>query len=409
MATLDLPVDIWDEILHHMREDEATLRATSLTCRGLVEISQRHLFSTITLNPPLGNLHNNYSDRFRRLLRHAPHIASYVHTLNIIDGHQPPRRHHVHCQWVLASATLPSVLRFLKNLKSVSIQRKGRDIPTDRLSWNLMSAALRDGLIGACRSIESLSLKGVERFLGPLIDVSPQIKELSIGDNVCFPNSTMSSGRVDLHALEVIAEASALDWCCNSRSGLRLSSLRKLVITKPWAFNHESLVPHDALLRLFHKCGSTVKELTCSINHLDDSAGGNMLGVLHTLRFLTIYVDFSRTEDHPPNSLLRVLDVISNASTIQEITVIIHYHIPIKKVSQEGWDALDALLAGPIFPYLRMFKLIISMNDIYQTYRPKAIPFFRRWLHRLHARRALRVVVEKGTGEVPRSGCWECG
>ena len=77
---IDLPFELTDTILDHLRHDRSSLRACSLVCSEWLNRSRRHLFRSVTIRDP--SLLKSKVD----FLISRPDVAAHVERLNILGG-----------------------------------------------------------------------------------------------------------------------------------------------------------------------------------------------------------------------------------------------------------------------------------------------------------------------------------
>ncbi|KJA17956.1 hypothetical protein HYPSUDRAFT_57445 [Hypholoma sublateritium FD-334 SS-4] len=83
MTSVQLPQEIYDEIIYHLHRDPTTLRATALAHRALLSTAQKCLFAHIVLFPPAIPGHLTTASRLHRHLINAPHLGRYVDRLDL--------------------------------------------------------------------------------------------------------------------------------------------------------------------------------------------------------------------------------------------------------------------------------------------------------------------------------------
>ncbi|KAJ7491198.1 hypothetical protein FB451DRAFT_1389924 [Mycena latifolia] len=106
-----VPQELIDIIVDDIQDDSATLKICSYVSPAFRRSSQRHIFSRIRLLPPWSANRPIPCKKFYELLLSAPHLASYVRFLEIIEGDGRGARH---ISWIASDRTLELVLPLLQ-------------------------------------------------------------------------------------------------------------------------------------------------------------------------------------------------------------------------------------------------------------------------------------------------------
>ncbi|KAJ6606370.1 hypothetical protein DFH09DRAFT_1299632 [Mycena vulgaris] len=115
LSTSPLPQELVDIVIDDIQDDPASLKTCSYVSASFRRSSQRHIFSHITLLPPWNATSSTLCQNFYEVLVSAPHLASYVHCLDIIEGCDPDGgRIARDLPWVTSEKTLELVLPLLR-------------------------------------------------------------------------------------------------------------------------------------------------------------------------------------------------------------------------------------------------------------------------------------------------------
>lgn len=276
---MNFPPELRDLVVDCLRNDTASLRACSLTCRAWLPRARHHLFRHVQIHP------GRRGDAFKALLDRTPEIGTYIREFEIstvrgdeglldVSGRWPtlvnpsvpslqPLRHSVSAAWlqsVLPSS--PRVLSKVHTLKLLSlpitnalsellgkhfshVTSVSMDTCRAETFWELLS------LPRALTVVHTLRLDGVTwyRYACPTPD----------GRTVSRPNTLKS-----LTLTEKVDCATVLNWLTENARHTELSSLSCYLSTDASAI---------AVQRLLDAIGSTLHDLAIGFSDVRDPTG----------------------------------------------------------------------------------------------------------------------------------------
>ncbi|KAJ7677249.1 hypothetical protein B0H17DRAFT_121586 [Mycena rosella] len=109
-----LPQELIDIVTDNIQNDPVTLKACSYAASSFRRSSQRHLFSRIKLLPPRSAKRSTPCEKFHEVLASAPHLASYVRCLEILEGYDTDGKPARNLPWIRSDRTLELVLPLLR-------------------------------------------------------------------------------------------------------------------------------------------------------------------------------------------------------------------------------------------------------------------------------------------------------
>ncbi|KAK0490391.1 hypothetical protein IW261DRAFT_11360 [Armillaria novae-zelandiae] len=114
----EIPIEIIEEILDHLRNDKQMLKTCSLVSRGFYPRTRHHLFQSIRISQILGDsIH-----RLRVLARNSPHIFLHFKSAEIYSSYEPS---------ALRQARFPLLL--MVNLTSLNIKNASTSLKCFRM------------------------------------------------------------------------------------------------------------------------------------------------------------------------------------------------------------------------------------------------------------------------------------
>ncbi|CAA7258478.1 unnamed protein product [Cyclocybe aegerita] len=206
-----------------------TLKSCALASRESTPISQRQLFSTITLRGPWKNeahwpLHSGSAENFERLLESSPHLAEYVTCLKILDrplpGSLPDKREKDHgpclrTEWFSTDEALRACLLRLKRVQALLINYRD-DLHTKY--ENLPSELKR--CLSAVLRLETVVYIHMSCFPLFLLELGPNLKRISFEGPVLLIHPSRVCRPDVSFFIEIITNDKILDF----------SHLKKLVV-----------------------------------------------------------------------------------------------------------------------------------------------------------------------------------
>ncbi|TFK65903.1 hypothetical protein BDN72DRAFT_845014 [Pluteus cervinus] len=266
---LSIPGEILASILEELKATNiADIRAAALTCRALLQPSQRCLFASLQIQNPA------QLSRLLHSFQNSTYLPGYVHSLELMETFKPWHSLLKPCQWLTKPATIDLFLEFFPLLTEVttfSFQLSGykswRELPKtfqvviilflhgnpslDHLRLPVIVDLPLD-LFTHCMDLRALRLsQGIDDKPGVLADDipktrwSPHIHHLRrlelfyIGKHgvVHSPSPNLIPDGIDISSLESL-EVVAIYTLPSLQPVLQAGTLRKLVL-KPVGFRYQ--------------------------------------------------------------------------------------------------------------------------------------------------------------------------
>ncbi|KAK0498133.1 hypothetical protein EDD18DRAFT_1350754 [Armillaria luteobubalina] len=160
----ELPIEIIEEILDHLRNDKQTLKLCSLVSRGFYPRTRHHLFQSIRISQILGD--SMY--RLGVLARASPHIFMHFKSAEIYSSYDPS---------ALRQVQFPLLL--MANLTSLNVKNASTSLKYFRM------------IIFGLPLLKSLILESITFDVGEIVDPSPN----------SFPADVPSLEKLQIHHL----------------------------------------------------------------------------------------------------------------------------------------------------------------------------------------------------------------
>ena len=165
-SELTVPLDVLGHITELLaapgddRDSIKSLQNLSQTCKFMVPICRRHLFSSLCLRS------TSISERFSDLLLENPDIARYVRSLNY-RMYNPIRDHEL---------TILNILKVRSPLKSIDLSSQG-------LVWNSFPESIRSSLVSLIQlpTVTHLNINFFTRFPATVLSGCTNLINLQFG------------------------------------------------------------------------------------------------------------------------------------------------------------------------------------------------------------------------------------
>lgn len=194
-----IPTDIYEDIID--QADYATLKNCALLCRALRAPCQRILFSRIILNSP-PHIRHLRSATFYDLISKSSHLCLYVKALEISELDQPT--------WIAIDIYLGRILPKLLHLNELAIV--GRISQWGRLSFEMMTDALRAAILSICRSpqLSTLELTNTRDIPLDMLRQASGLKSLIL--NFCSLNYGSTRSVVGDTMIPILRNLALVRW-----------------------------------------------------------------------------------------------------------------------------------------------------------------------------------------------------
>jgi hypothetical protein len=155
MTDFILPQELIDNIIDQLHDNRPTLKSCALVCKSWLPCSRFHIFCHVSLQPPQNNIFGfakiTNCQRLYRIIETSPQIVPYIRDLTICEG-------NVYKAWMGRETTLPLLLRMLRNLRRLELERSA----SMRMANRDMPPNLRDSIMEVLRlpSLTELKLVG---------------------------------------------------------------------------------------------------------------------------------------------------------------------------------------------------------------------------------------------------------
>ena len=157
-----LPLDILLSIIDLLgaRGDISSLQILSQTCKYMVPLCRKHLFSSLHLRS------TSISERFNDLLSKNPDIARYVRSLNY-------RMYHPNRDYEL------NILEMLKDRSSL----RSIELSSPRLEWNSFPESIRSSLVSLIQlpTVTHLNIDSFRWFPATVLSSCSNLIDLQLG------------------------------------------------------------------------------------------------------------------------------------------------------------------------------------------------------------------------------------
>ncbi|KAI4520661.1 hypothetical protein K525DRAFT_285771 [Schizophyllum commune Loenen D] len=252
MPSVVLPLELHDYIIDFLHDETDELKRTALVCRYWLSSSRFHLFSTVTLLPPLEAPSHSSSPspckRLESVLAKSPDVSRYIQDLSLYEG---SRHGRMGWAWMHAESSLPKLLEAVEgSLTTLCIQADPRERPplAIRLARFPESLAHVFGRLAeqqpSFTSLRHLRLKGLTlpslQTVAALVAAMPALKDLDLvhirassTEEVAAYPEVSGSRKAELESLQVISrDADGFIRCLLHEQGsASLFHLRSLAYT----------------------------------------------------------------------------------------------------------------------------------------------------------------------------------
>ncbi|TFK39933.1 hypothetical protein BDQ12DRAFT_774462 [Crucibulum laeve] len=380
---IGLPQELIDAILGFLREDQATLKACSLVCRRFTLCSQKYLFTTVELHPPLKSSTRTSGQKFQRLLELAPHVGRYVRVLKIVDG--GPGADHHGGGWLTKDRSLSLFLDSFQDLISFTLSTAD----FARIYFVELPNKLRkaiQSLLWRCRStIFYIEYNDIAQIPRALVQFQTALKHLVL-NNVEFTDES-SAGLLTADSSESGFEDPphrplldtiqiSMDFGFRSPvlcffgilNSFDVSKLRRLS-----AFGLGDDDEQENIWKLMQTCSNSLEEIIISTplepdeswNPINLDLDPIQFNLLPNLKAITIITEVVNEDEFPPlNSLEWVayrFGLFSSSNALEEVNLRVDFHVldmDSDELDLSSLNKLDAILSDrKHFPFLRHVSL----------------------------------------------------
>ncbi|TRM67783.1 hypothetical protein BD626DRAFT_545111 [Schizophyllum amplum] len=385
--TADLPPELLDEIIRHLRDDKRTLNACSLVARSWLPSSRRYLFTRFELRVDTfchffmfaaDMVYAEVVSRYRHLLAFLsahPDITSYVRELSIQTDFQfglDSRPELV--------AIVCSILTHLTNLHILEVDSL---IPHwDQLSWrfrkSVHDALQLPSLVEFHLSCESVSQSSLDALLSDAYSLKTfTLSRVSIREDdeaMCDGWEAMQH-KAQLDALHLTLDRPRYDWFLEKHCPLDLCEVRELVIgvhlDRPDDLNAFHLV--DAL-------GASLEHLELDVSHSANSHDVSLpaldLSNTPNLRVLSLTNSHGPMLIEPDSWLVTFLsslywskplacvlspgDIEPSPCAVEEVEISFEAH---HLDTSKSWSSLEAALCVPALQALKRVYIVVMYDN----------------------------------------------
>lgn len=421
--TILIPPEIYDYVIDFVHDDEQTLKCCSLVSRAWIPSSQYHIFRHVRLHAP----HPGENSGCRRLsvvLDQAPHLASYVTKVSILDN--DPRIG----KWVATDDYFPILLGKLSNLCNL-------DILVQPTTWNEGTRWLDDTIptISSPIPLPSLTELTLRKLFFhhpvdlllvinscPLLKIfildAPQFPPESMTPNAVYRNHKQFfesiQDKIQLTTLSLGAESLITGCLIHPLSPVDLTSIRHLTLQIPDHFSNYALLLQNmpSLVHLemqMMPSGTFVVYIDCAIADYDNLTVdfdkhwslSNPIDLSYNPLLETLILEVRIMLDrHDPLPWLHSLfSTVQPDNCLSEICLVStidmpppYLTIPVYERSLFGWRRIDRLLTSETFAPLQRLRLDFGIdNPIEDQIVPHIVQEFRLQLGALDMRGVLEV------------------
>ncbi|KAF9481936.1 hypothetical protein BDN70DRAFT_492538 [Pholiota conissans] len=282
------PQEIYDEIIGYLKDDPRTLKATALTCRSFVHVSQKHRFSRVVVRPSfpfsvslpyefvcINACYNPPVARLKKLLDNSPHIGCYIEELELLLCRD---RHHWDGWTPFLEFCLPRISKLqtlsvraeLTGFKSVNDYVIGP--PEDSDGVDRIMKAFKNAL-----QLPSFRCLQAYRFdISPLLSHCRHLKELKLSipeEPATSDDNSVDSDLIFQNSLrlEIPEESDFRDGLIRDMlldQGVSLAKLEKFSRIDPG--RNDAYPIMDELCDIFEECSETLQSLELKIRIADE-------------------------------------------------------------------------------------------------------------------------------------------
>ncbi|KAL1731056.1 hypothetical protein EV714DRAFT_272164 [Schizophyllum commune] len=382
-APADLPPELVDEIMRHLRDDKRTLNACSLVSHSWIPASRRYLFNRLELRIDTfchffmfaaEMVYTEVVTMYSQLLsflRQHPDITSCVRELSI----QTDFQFGLDSRPELVSV----VCGILGQLTSLHILEVDSLIP----HWDQLSCRFRKSVHDALQlpsltefhlSCESVSQSSLDALLSDAYSLKTfTLSRVTIredGDEGMYGDEWDLSHKAQLDALHLTLNRPRYDWFLEGHCPLDLDEVRELVIgvhlDRPDDLNAFQLV--DAL-------GASLEHLELDVSHTDDSRAVTLpaLNLWKTpqLRVLSLTNSQGVLSMDADSWLVSFLSSLhweytpecrlAPACAIEEVEITFEAaHVDARRTT---WEALEEALCAPALEGLKRVFMVVMYDN----------------------------------------------
>ncbi|KAL1743737.1 hypothetical protein HDZ31DRAFT_83187 [Schizophyllum fasciatum] len=398
-APAELPPELLDEIVRHLRDDKRTLNACSLVSRDWIPASRRYLFNRLELR--IDTFCHFFM--FAAEMVYAEVVTMYSQLLSFLRQHPDitacVRELSIQTDFQFGLDSRPELVSvvcgILSQLTSLRILEVDSLIPHwDQLSWrfrkSVHDALQLPSLTEFHLSCESVSQSSLDALLSDAYSLKTfTLSRVTIredGDEGMYGDEWELQHKAQLDALHLTLSRPRYDWFLEGHCPLDLDEVRELVIgvhlDRPDDLNAFQLV--DAL-------GASLEHLELDVSQTADSRDVTLpaldLAKTPNLRVLSLRNSHGALSMEADSWIVSFLSSFhapdyrrlpSCAIEEVEITLEVH-HIDARKTN---WEALEAALSVPAFQSLKRVFVVV----MYDNFTRKSAMLFNPAFPALHAR-----------------------
>ncbi|KAH6906489.1 hypothetical protein BKA70DRAFT_1429171 [Coprinopsis sp. MPI-PUGE-AT-0042] len=358
----DLPQELLLKILEFIGDDRTTVRNLSLVASTFTSACQKHLFTTVTIRPPIlpsvGAPPRNAVPRAEALSCISAHttLRTYVQAIAIQDEYTGTFK-----SW-LKDPELGLAMKQLSEATTITNFTFSRHVADPALDYAI-SDDLMSAITNFCRSPTLRSISLLNNAPLCLLDLcGPSLQHLTLEDEKDFSKPTQSFDRIaplPLASLRLGRRtplATISDWCLDQDKVVQLGDLQRLSV------NLARLDESPQLSRLLPRCPA--------IEELDIEAGPYILprstevsvnlSAQTKLQRLRIQGHLYKSSYKQLSWVVSTLATLPPASSLTEIKLDVDVKRNREQFTHPSWAELDQLVADEdLFPNLTRFSLDI--------------------------------------------------
>ena len=376
-ARTTLPLDVLLYIIDLLAVgdcgDFKSLQTLSQTCKSMVPLCRKHLFSSLAFGKGLNSI-----ERFSDLLSKNPDIARYVKTLlyNVIEDYE----NNIHDHIIDCEMNIFNILNERSSLLSIDLSSEGSD-------WNDLPESIRSSLVFLIQlpTVTHLTINRFKGFPTTALSGCSNLIDLQLRDLELAPNEVNHViWRIEIPtpvSLDISKNASGLLALLNSTS-LHLDGpivdLTRLQTAEFEVEYRDDIVQVNELIKMttrlehFIMCISMNREclalslilqkldrIILVIEPLELAELGSSLAInaYRTLKSLIVGVTVVQGDDHdsdPLCGLNRELKFIAGNNILEELELNVGVQEDaICRTDSEQWPTFDSLLTeSGAFPML---------------------------------------------------------
>ncbi|KAF9481941.1 hypothetical protein BDN70DRAFT_875733 [Pholiota conissans] len=282
------PQEIYNEVIGYLKDNPRALKATALTCRSFVHVSQRHQFSRVVVRPSFPfsvSLPYEFTcimaccnppvARLKKLLDDSPHIGRYIEDLELLLCRD-------RYQWDGWTSFLEFCLPHISKLQTLSVKAeltgfKSEDgcvigPPEDNNGVDRIMKAFRDTLqLPSFRCLQAYHFD-----ISPFVSYCRHLKEIRLSipaELIALYDNSADSDPIFLEALrlEISDDSKSSDDIIQDiflNQGVSLAKLKRLSRIDPGWYDPYPIM--DELCDILEECQETLEFLELKVRITDE-------------------------------------------------------------------------------------------------------------------------------------------